>query len=501
MSLFLLVLLPFLLLLLLFKPFMAAKTRKKANSQNPQPPSPFKLPIIGNLHQILPVPYRSLQALSLKHGPVMLLHLGQIPTLIISSSDSLSEMTKTRDISFSGRPNLKIPRQIGYNSKTIAFSTYGDYWRHSRKICVLHLLSSKRVHSFLPVRQSELSSMLSLISHQSSSGPVNLSPILYTFTSKILCRVAFGRSVLEDQCRLMHDYIRELTRLLGVFNVEDYFPSLKWLDRFSNLDAQIYSLFKKLDGFISSVVEDHIIAGVRDDVAAAGDLVDVLLSLQKDDSLEFSLTMDEVKAIILNMFIAGTSTSFIFLEWAMSELIRNPKVLKKLQQETRMVAGKTSMVTEEDVNKMHYLKAVVKEVLRLHPPAPLLLPRETIENTELQGYKIPAKTRVIINAWAIGRDPKFWDAPEEFMPERFMNSDLDFRGQDFDFVPFGVGRRICPGMQFAVATIEFTLANLVHHFDWEMPSGLSGEDLNMEETQGLTMHRKYPLLLIAKKME
>ncbi|KAJ0971973.1 hypothetical protein J5N97_019932 [Dioscorea zingiberensis] len=481
---------------------MAAKTKKGAISQKAQPPSPLKLPIIGNLHQILPVPYRSLQALSLKHGPVMLLHLGQIPTLIISSSDSLREMTKTHDISFSGRPNLKVPRQIAYNSKSISFSTYGDYWRHSRKLCVLHLLSSKRVHSFLPVRQSELSSMLSLISHQSSSGPVNLSPILYTFTTNILCRVALGRSVLDEgQCRLLHDSISEVTRLIGVFNVEDFFPSLKWLDRFSNLDAKIYSLFKLLDGFISNVVEDHIVAGVRDDAAAAGDLVDVLLSLQKDDSLDTSLTMDEVKALILNMFIAGTSTSYIFLEWAMSELIRNPKVLKKLQQETRMVAEKNSMVTEEDVSKMHYLKAVVKEVLRLHPPAPLLLPRETIEDTELQGYKIPAKTRVIINAWAILRDPKSWDAPEEFMPERFMNSDLDFRGRDFDFVPFGVGRRICPGMQFAVATIEFTLANLVHQFDWEMPSGLNGEDLNMEETQGLTMHRKYPLVLVAKKMD
>ncbi|KAJ0971972.1 hypothetical protein J5N97_019931 [Dioscorea zingiberensis] len=481
---------------------MAAKTKKGANSQKAQPPSPLKLPIIGNLHQLLPVPYRSLHALSLKHGPVMLLHLGQIPTLIISSSDSLREMTKSHDISFSGRPNLKIPRQLAYNCKSISFSTYGDYWRHSRKLCVLHLLSSKRVHSFLPVRQSELSSMLSLISHQSSSGPVNLSPILYTFTTNILCSVAFGRSAIEEgQYRLLHDSIREVTELVGVFNVEDYFPSLKWLNRFSNLDSRIASLFKKFDGFISSLVDDHIAAGVRDDAAAAGDLVDVLLSLQKDSSLDFSLTMDEVKAIILNMFTAGTATSYIFLEWAMSELIRNPKVMKKLQQETRMVAGKNSMVTEEDVNKMHYLKAVVKEVLRLHPPAPLLLPRETIEDTELQGYKIPAKTRVIINAWAIGRDPKFWDAPEEFMPERFMNSDLDFRGQDFDFVPFGVGRRICPGMQFAVATIEFTLANLVHQFDWNMPSGLSGEDLNMDEAQGLTMHRKYPLVLVAKKMD
>ncbi|XP_039133154.1 cytochrome P450 71A1-like [Dioscorea cayenensis subsp. rotundata] len=492
------IIIPFLFLLL--KPLFNSNSKSKSQIY---PPSPASLPFIGHLHLLLPIPYRALHSLSLIHGPIMLLRLGQIPTLILSSSSSVRSMTKSHDIAFSSRPNLKVPRQLVYNSKNISFSPYGPYWRQSRKLSVLHLLSTKRVLSFRPIRNSELYIMLSNISNHSLSGPINLSETIYFFTTNILCKVAFGQSISEEsQCRMLHDSISEAAMLFSAFSADDYFPSLKWLNMFSNLDSKIAKIFKKLDGFITSVVEDHLIAGVRDKDDDNADLVDILLSLQKNPpSGEFSPTMDEVKAIILNMLAAGTSTSFIFLEWAMSELIQNPKVMKKLKEEAKSVAGKDSVVTEENVNKMPYLKAVAKEVLRLHPPAPLLLPRETIEDIELEGYKIPAKTRVLINAWAIGRDPKSWDAPEEFIPERFINSDLDFRGQDFEFIPFGVGRRICPGMQFAVATIEFALANLVHHFDWEMPKGLSAEDLNMDEAQGLTMHRKYPLVLVAKKVD
>ncbi|KAM0940841.1 putative cytochrome P450 [Dioscorea sansibarensis] len=500
---FLLLLLLLLLIPFFFFFFVFLKSSSKSKSKIHIPPSPPSLPFIGHLHLLLPIPYRALHSLSLIHGPIMLLRLGQIPTLILSSSSAVRSMTKSHDISFSSRPNLKVPRQLVYNSKNISFSPYGPYWRQSRKLSVLHLLSTKRVLSFRPIRYSELSVMLSHISNCSLSGPINLSETIYFFTTNILCKVAFGRSITEgSQCRMLHDSITEATTLFGSFNAEDYFPSLKWLNMFSSLDSKIAEIFKKLDGFITGVVEDHLVAGVRHTDDDSADLVDILLSLQKNPpSGEFSPTMDEVKAIILNMLAAGTSTSFIFLEWAMSELIQNPKVMKKLKEEAKSVVGKGSVVTEENVNKMPYLKVVVKEVLRLHPPAPLLLPRETIDETELEGYKIPAKTRVLINAWAIGRDPKSWDAPEEFIPERFMKNDLDFRGQDFEFIPFGVGRRICPGMQFAVATIEFALANLVHQFDWEMPNGLSAEDLNMDEAQGLTMHRKYPLVLVAKKVD
>ncbi|XP_039133218.1 cytochrome P450 736A117-like [Dioscorea cayenensis subsp. rotundata] len=365
-------------------------------------------------------------------------------------------MIKSNDIAFSSRPNLKVPRQLVYDSKASPSPPTALTGANLASFASSTSLSTKRVHSFRPNRHSELSIMLSHISNHSLSGPINLSEIIYSFTTNILCKVALGRSITEEsQRRMLHDSICQATKLFGSFNVEDYFPSLKWLNMFSSLDSKIAEIFKKLDGFISSVVEDHLVAGVRDKDDDNADLVDILLSLQRDPLPgEFSPTMDEVKAIILNMFAAGTTTSYIFLEWAMSELIRNPKVMKKLKEEAKLVSEKSSMVAEENVNKMSYLKAVVKEVLRLHPPAPLLVPRETIEDTELQGYK---------------------NSQEK--------------------------QEICPGMQFAVATIEFALANLVHQFDWDMPNGLSAEDLNMDEAQGLIMHRKHPLVLVAKKMD
>jgi len=198
------------------------------------------------------------------------------------------------------------------------------------------------------------------------------------------------------------------------------------------------------------------------------------------------------------MFAAGIDTSYIVLEWSMAELIRNPKVMKKLQSEVRGAATSKDRVRDDDLSKMSYIKAVIKEVMRLHPPIPLLLPRESTENCQLAGYRVPKGTRVLVNAWAIGRDPNFWEEPDEFKPERFESSNVDYKGSDFQFIPFGAGRRICPGMSFAVQNMELALANLVYRFDWEMPGNTSRDELDMTDTPGLTSHKKERLDLVAQ---
>lgn len=200
-----------------------------------------------------------------------------------------------------------------------------------------------------------------------------------------------------------------------------------------------------------------------------------------------------------DMFAAGTDTTYITSEWAMGELARNPNVIEKLQHEINGIAGGKPMVDENDLREMHYLKAVLKEVLRLHPPAPLLLPRESIDDCQIGGYEIPKKTRVIINSWAIARDPKIWDMPNEFIPERFLNNSIDFKGQDFELIPFGSGRRICPGMGFAVNNIELLLANLIHRFEWKLPDDFVSE-VNMAEAPGITTRMKKTLNLIPKPL-
>ncbi|KAL5997304.1 hypothetical protein ACLOJK_008234 [Asimina triloba] len=197
-----------------------------------------------------------------------------------------------------------------------------------------------------------------------------------------------------------------------------------------------------------------------------------------------------------DMFVAGTDTTSATLEWAMTELARHPQSMKKVQEEVRQVAGRQGRVEEDAVPQLHYMKAVIKETLRLHPPVPLLVPRESMEKCILDGYEIPAKTRVLINTYAIGRDPQNWDEPLEFKPERFIGSDIDIKGQDFELLPFGGGRRGCPGYTFGLATIEIALARLLYHFDWKLPEGVKAEDVDLGEIFGLATRKMKPLVLV-----
>ncbi|XP_021283912.1 cytochrome P450 83B1-like [Herrania umbratica] len=184
----------------------------------------------------------------------------------------------------------------------------------------------------------------------------------------------------------------------------------------------------------------------------------------------------------------------------MTFLMKYPRCLKKAQDEVRSLIRKNDFVIEDDIQDLTYLKAVIKETFRLQPIAPLLLPRETIRKSNISGYEIPAKTLVYVNAWAIGRDPEAWENPEEFYPERFIGSSIDYKGLDFELIPFGAGRRVCPGIHMGVATVELALANLLYKFDWEMPIGMSEDDLDFDVTIGLSLHKKNALCLVANEI-
>ena len=197
-----------------------------------------------------------------------------------------------------------------------------------------------------------------------------------------------------------------------------------------------------------------------------------------------------------DVFGAGGETSATTINWAMAEMIRDPRVMKKAQDEVREVFNIKGRVDEICVDELKYFKLVVKETLRLHPPAPLLLPRESREACEINGYHIPVKSKVIVNAWAIGRDPKYWSEAERFYPERFIDRSIDYRGNNLEYIPFGAGRRICPGTTFGLVSVELTLAFLLYHFHWKLPMGMKNEDLDMTEEFGVTVRRKDDLYLI-----
>ncbi|KAJ0969479.1 hypothetical protein J5N97_022356 [Dioscorea zingiberensis] len=464
------------------------------------PPSPWKLPFIGNLHQIGSLPHRSLHKLSKKHGPLMLIKLGQVPTIVLSSSEMAREALKTHDLNFASRPNVKAADIMLYGNMDLSLAPYGDRWRHLRKITVTNLLSVRRVQSLHASREDEVAHLMDKIISQASSSPseaLNMSDLFRCFTIDMLCTSIMGKLTREGMNERLREMIEENIVLLGGSNFEDFYPSLTWLISLLGLDERAKRTFRKWEAVLSQMIEDHL---RRDDGNLKGDnFADILLSLQKVPNTDFTLTNEHIKALLMDMFVAGTDTTNISLEWGMAELIRNPQVMKKLQNELRGIETGKTMLRGDDLSEMHYLKAVIKETLRLHPPAPLLLPRETMQSCEIGGYQIHGKTKVIINFWSIGRDPKFWDNAEEFQPERFMDNPIDFKGLDFDYIPFGAGRRVCPAIQFAVSNLELALANLVNRFDWKLPDYIKDEkEVDMTEAPGATMRMKKKLYLVPK---
>ncbi|RLN34314.1 hypothetical protein C2845_PM03G32430 [Panicum miliaceum] len=266
-------------------------------------------------------------------------------------------------------------------------------------------------------------------------------------------------------------------------------------------------MVEEWDKFLSEIVAEHKEKGPGE----AGDFMDVLLQLREEEGDEgFELTDDGIKAIAKDMIVAATETAAVALEWAMAELAGNPRVMAKVEDEISRVSGdaKQPAIAEAELSRMCYLRAVVKEVFRLHPPLPLLLPRESMSPAAVQGgrYEIPAKTTLLVNAWAIGRDPAAWDAPEEFRPERFLAASgggqaqaVDLKGTDYQLLPFGAGRRICPGINFALPVLELALASLLRHFDWELPSGgARPAGVDMVEAPGLSSPPQVPLVLVPK---
>ncbi|KAK1295555.1 Cytochrome P450 71A1 [Acorus calamus] len=427
----------------------------------------------------------------------MIIHLSLTPTLVISSAEAAEEVMKKHDHAFANRPTLEAAKVLRYGGRDTVFSPYGNYWRNVKKMSTLHLLSTKRVQLFQPLREQEVARMIeSIITSSARSPSVNLSQILNSFSNNIIIRAVSGMYCFrEGKCEEIRRLAEENVNLIGEFNLGDYFPSLAWLNKLNGFDAKLREAFHKCDAMINELIDDHIRTKNERNIDDHN-FVDALLSLKDNESSDFSLTKDDIKAIIVCSFAAATDTSYVTLEWAMAELLNNPREMKAVQDEVRSI-GKTdkSMVSEDDIARMKYLKAVIKETLRLHPPAPLLVPRESTEETDIGGYKIPARTRAIINVWAIGRDPKYWEASEEFRPERFFENPIDFRGNDFHFIPFGAGRRKCPGMNYGVASVEVALANLLYRFDWHLPTG---EAFDMVEAPGMTVHKKSALNVVAR---
>ncbi|GLJ32451.1 hypothetical protein SUGI_0652940 [Cryptomeria japonica] len=474
--------------------YLISKSRR-----NRLPPGPQGWPVVGSLALLGTMPHSSLYHLSKKYGPIMYLKLGTTDTVVASSPKIVEAFLKANDLNFSNRPGNAGAKYMAYDSNDLVWAPYGNRWRMLRKVCNIHLFAGKALEDMQPIRQVEVNLLvMSILTHGKRGESVNLGELLNVCTANVLGQVMLSRRVFESRGAKASEFremVLEMMVLAGVFNIGDFVPSLAWLD-LQGVQAKMRKLHARFDDFFAKIIAEHQAESAKGNIPKK-DFLSALLALRNNaDGEGGQLTDTDMKALLLDLFTAGTDTSSSTVEWAITELIRHPHIMEKCQRELDSVVGRERKLNEGDLQNLSYLQAVVKETFRLHPSTPLLLPRMAAEECMIEGYNIPKNARLMVNAWGIQRDPAVWDRPLEFDPERFVGSDLDVRGTNFEVIPFGAGRRVCAGMNMGIRMVQLMLATLIHSFHWSLPAGQTPEKLDMAESFGLTLQKAHPLLAI-----
>ncbi|XP_074284343.1 cytochrome P450 CYP82D47-like [Silene latifolia] len=459
----------------------------------PQPSGAW--PIIGHLHLLGKLPHISLGNLADKYGPIFIIKLGVNKALVVSSSAVAKQCLGTNDRVFVDRPQTVFVQHLAYKSAMVGFSRYGPYWREMRKIMTVELLSNHRLESFKDVRMSELRSAMKCLYENGCDGRKSVEMKLWfnDISLNNIVRLIAGKSLKEfyqgDEYNKISKALRDFFELAAAFVPADALPFLRWFD-IGGYEKTMKNVAKEIDRVAQDWLEMHQRKGVQEH----RDFVGVLMGIfQSGHETAFDFDADVViKAMSMAIILAATDTTSVSLTWALSLLLNNKDALKKTQAELDSIVGKQRQVEESDLKNLVYLQAVVKETLRLYPAAPLSVPRESIEDCTVDGYHIPAGTQLFVNLYKIHRDPNTWEEPCEFRPERFLTThkDYDVRGQSFEFMPFGSGRRICPGISFALQFMQLTLASLIHGFEISTPADKS---VDMTEGFGLTNLKATPL--------
>nr|ASB17944.1 cytochrome P450 CYP93B65 [Polygala tenuifolia] len=467
--------------------------RNKSRKHRGIPPGPLpKLPIIGHLHLVGPSLHQSLHHFSLRYGPIFSLRFGSVPCVVASTPHLAKQLLHANELSFTRRFQSSAIERLTYNS-SFAFGPYGPYWKFAKKLSMNELLGTRSVNSFQAIRTQEYHRLLRFLGQKAETGEVvNLSEELQKLTNNIISRMMLGQVVGAWAV------VREVSKIFRELNMYDFFWLFRMFD-FQGIGKRVEGIFERFDKIVERVITEREKqrkkgknGSKNGDGQGNKDFLDILLDYSENETSEVKVTRDHIKGIFTDLFAAGTNNTAIATEWSLVELINNPKILQKAREEIQNVAGNSRLAEESDCPSLPYIQAIVKEALRLHPPLPLVS-RRCVQECKIENYVIPENTLVLVNVWAIGRDPKNWENALEFRPERFIESpetaQVDVRGQHFQLLPFGAGRRKCPGMTLAMQEIPALIADIIQCFDFQL-IGPQGEKLStkldMDERSGLT---------------
>ncbi|KAK1423389.1 hypothetical protein QVD17_18691 [Tagetes erecta] len=464
------------------------------------PPGPTRLPIIGNLHLLGDQPHRSLAKLAETHGPIMSLKLGHITTVVISSAAAAKEVLQKQDLVFSTRHIPDAVNAYNHAQHGVVWLPVCAEWRTLRRILNNNIFSNNSLEANQHLRNQKVEELITYCRKASLSNDyVDIGRAAFRTSLNLLSNTIFSKDLVdpyEDSAKEFKEVIGNIMVEIGKPNLVDYFPMLRKIDP-HGIRRRMGCLFEKMFEIFDKLIEERSRMG-SGRLNDQDDVLEVCLKSIEDNPNEINLAY--IKSLFLDLFGAGTDTTSSTLEWAMAEILRNPRIMTKVKEELEQVIGKGKMVKEDHVLRLPYLSCIVKETLRLHPPAPFLIPRKVVKQVQLMGYTIPQGTQVLVNAWVIGRDPTVWNDSLEFKPERFLESGLDFRGRDFDLIPFGAGRRICPGLPLAIRMIPMMLGSLLNNFEWNLDLKIHQEGLDMNEKFGLTLSMAHPLCVAPKPL-
>ncbi|KAL0350521.1 UNVERIFIED_CONTAM: cytochrome [Sesamum radiatum] len=470
------------LLALMFK--FSSKARRKL------PPSPGPaLPLLGHLqHLKLPL-HQTYHNLSQKLGPIFSLRFGTRLMVVVSSPAIVEECFTKNDLVLANRPRFITGRYIGYNYTSLVVSPYGEHWRKLRRLATVEIFSSARLNMFQSIRHDEVRLLLKKLYQNSylDFARVELRSRFADLTFNNITRMVagkryFGEDEENEEAKQFRELIDEVFKLNGVSNPADFFPVFRWID-YKGYENNLARLRERMDSFLQGLIDEH------KRYKGGNSMIDHLISMQESEPEYYTDVI--IKGIIMVMLLAGTKTSASTMEWAMAALLNHPQKLDKARAEIDNLVGYNRLVNESDLSKLSYLQNIISETFRLFPAAPLLVSHEASADCKLGGYDIPKGTIVQVNAWAIHRDPTVWDDPTTFNPERF--EEVGEVGPT-KLLPFGMGRRSCPGNGLANRVVGLTLASLIQCFEWQRI-----DDALIELTEGKGISRpKLPLEAMCK---